>query len=78
MLLLFSFLFANVGLTKERVKMIAIGQLLSTLTTRVIISVVSGETTVPAELLYENEDFIRELARANTMEELVDWVNENY
>jgi hypothetical protein len=58
--------------------MIATGQLLSTLNIRIIVSVVSGETTVPAELLYENEDFMSELAKANTMEELTDWVNENY
>lgn len=58
--------------------MVAIGQLLSSLNIRVIVSVVSGETYVEPNLLLESQDFLDQLAKADTMEELVDWVNENY
>lgn len=58
--------------------MVAIGQLLSSLNIRVIVSVVSGETYVEPNLLLENQDFLDQMAKADTMEELVDWVNENY
>jgi hypothetical protein len=39
---------------------------------------VSGETTVPAYLLQENEEFLDLLRTAVELEELTDWVNENY
>lgn len=58
--------------------MVDSGSLLSTLTPRVIASVVSGETYVPAGLLLENEDFIAQMRVASSTNELVDWVNENY
>ena len=54
------------------------GSLLSTLTPRVIASVVSGETYVDAGLLLEDEDFIAQMRVASSTNELVDWVNENY
>lgn len=58
--------------------MIATGQLLTTLTPNVIASVVEGETTVPWTLLLENNDFLDVIRKADKIEEVVDWVNENY
>lgn len=44
-----------------------------------IIMAVSGETTVPVELLVENEDFMEYLQTGDAeYKDLVDWVNENY
>lgn len=52
---------------------------LMNLTIRQTLAMVEGETTVPAVLLAENEDFMEyaETGEA-TYQELVDWVNENY
>lgn len=58
--------------------MVATGQLLSTLTIRVIASIVEAETTVPYALLLENTDFLTVIRKADKIEEVVDWVNENY
>lgn len=58
--------------------MIAVGQLLSSLNLNVIASAVEGETTVPWSLLLEDEEFVKVTKYANTLEEVVDWVNENY
>lgn len=58
--------------------MIAIGQLLSTLNIRVIASMVEAETTVPYSLLVENADFLAVIRKADSIEEVLDWVNENY
>lgn len=57
---------------------VAIGQLMSSLNFNVILSVVSAETTVDAYLLREDAEFIRQAQKANSMEELIDWVGENY
>lgn len=48
-----------------------------------ILSAVSGATTVPVELLLENEDFLEamdnlELSESDLIEWLTNWVNENY
>ena len=59
-------------------QMVAVGQLLSSLNMNVIASAVEGETTVPWTLLLEDEDFIKVARYANTLAEVVDWVNENY
>lgn len=58
--------------------MVATGQLLSTLNLRVILSMVSNETTVDEYLLVENSDFLTAVRKANKIEELYDFVNENY
>lgn len=58
--------------------MIAVGQLLSSLNLNVIASAVEGETTVPWTLLLEDEEFVKVVKYANTLEEVVEWVNENY
>jgi hypothetical protein len=58
--------------------MVAIGQLLSTLNIRVIASMVEAETTVPYSLLIENDEFLTLISKANKIEEVIEWVNENY
>lgn len=49
------------------------------LTLNQILSSVAGETTVPPELLVENDEFM-DIIRAGgfTIATLIDWVNENY
>lgn len=58
--------------------MVAIGQLLSTLNIRVIASMVEGETTVPYSLLVENDEFLTFISKADKIEQVIEWVNENY
>lgn len=58
--------------------MVAVGQLLSSLNLNVVASAVEGETTVPWTLLLEDEEFLKVAKYANTLEEVVEWVNENY
>lgn len=54
------------------------GKLLSSLNYRVVASVVSGETTIAYELLLEDENFIKFVASADTMGEVITWAQENY
>ena len=50
-----------------------------TTTVRQVLMMVSGETTVPIELLLENEDFMEYLASGDAeYSDLLNWVNENY
>lgn len=42
------------------------------------LSMVQGETTVPAYLLQESEEFLDLLRTAVELEELTDWVNDNF
>lgn len=58
--------------------MVAIGQLLSSLTLNVICSDVSANTTVDYYLLLEDNEFLKQASRADNFQELYDWVNENY
>lgn len=58
--------------------MVATGQLLSSLTLNVIAAQVEGETTIPWGLLLENDEFLDVVRKANKIEEVVDWANENY
>ena len=58
--------------------MVAVGQLLSSLNLNVIASAVAGETSVPWTLLLEDEEFLKIAKYANTLAEVVEWVNENY
>lgn len=58
--------------------MVATGQLLGTLNLRVVLSMVSNETTVDEYLLVENSEFLTAVRKANKIEELYDFVNENY
>lgn len=49
------------------------------LTVKQVLMMVSGETTVPVELLVENEDFMEYLETGDAeYKDLVDWVNDNY
>jgi|TARA_R110000796_G_scaffold164760_3_gene281608 hypothetical protein len=58
--------------------MVAIGSLMNSLNLSVIMSVVEDETTVSRYLLIEDADFVKVASYANTMAEVLDWVNENY
>ena len=54
------------------------GELVSELGTNGVLLAVEGETTVSGHLLLESEEFLAEMKNAKTLEQLVDWVNENY
>jgi len=54
------------------------GQLLSTLTPRIVLGLVSDETTVSELLLLEDAEFLKAMRGAESVEQLIDWVNENY
>lgn len=56
----------------------ATGQLLSTLTPRIVVGIVSGETTVSEYLLLEDSDFLKVMQGADTLEQVIEWANENY
>lgn len=58
--------------------MIATGQVLSTYSLRVVLSVIEGDTYVPAFMLMEDEEFIKLAQSADSFDELRDYVNENY
>jgi|AACY02.8.fsa_nt_gi hypothetical protein len=57
---------------------VATGKLLSSLSLNVIASAVEAETTVPWVLLLEEEEFIDVVKQADNIEDVVEWVNENY
>jgi hypothetical protein len=54
------------------------GQLVSTLNLRIVLGIVAGETTVSEQLLLENSEFLAFARSADTIEEVIGWVNENY
>jgi len=54
------------------------GELVSELGTSGVLLAVEDKTTVSCYLLVENEEFLAEMKNAKTLEQLVDWVNENY
>lgn len=54
------------------------GQLLATLNLRIVVSVVAQETTVSEHLLLEDSNFLDVVRNANTMEEVLGWVEENF
>jgi hypothetical protein len=58
--------------------MIWLGDLVSELGVKAVMSMVESRTTVSAQLLLEDESFLVALRSAETLEQLVDWVNENY
>lgn len=58
--------------------MVAVGELLSSLNLNVIMGVVEAETTVSRYMLIEDAEFLKVASYANTMDEVVDWVNDNY
>jgi hypothetical protein len=63
---------------KGRGEKMTTGQLITTLNLRVVLGFVAGETTVSEYLLLEDENFLAVARSADTMQEVVDWVNENY
>ena len=58
--------------------MIWLGDLVSERGLKMVMATVEGETTVSANLLLEDENFLVALRSVETLEELIDWVNENY
>ena len=54
------------------------GTLLKETPAFVIAGTVEAETTVSWALLRENEDFVKMIRKADTMEEVTSWVEENY
>jgi hypothetical protein len=58
--------------------MIYLGDLVSERGVRAVMAMVEAETTVSAYILLEDESFLVALRSAETLEELTDWVNENY
>ena len=45
---------------------------------KTVMATVEAETTVSAYLLLEDENFLAALRSVDTLEQLIDWVNENY
>jgi hypothetical protein len=58
--------------------MIEIGKLVSEHGVKRVISMVEGETTVSGYLLLESEEFLTTMRNADNLEQVVEWVNENY
>jgi hypothetical protein len=58
--------------------MIKVGNLVSTRGVMAVVAAVEAETTVSAYLLLEDENFLAALRNANDLEEIINWVNENY
>ena len=54
------------------------GTLLKETPAFVIAGTVEAETTVPWLLLSEDEDFVKMIRKADTMEEVTSWVEDNY
>jgi hypothetical protein len=58
--------------------MIRLGTLVSERGVSGVMTEVENATTVSRYLLLENEEFLAELRKAETLGEIIDWVNENY
>jgi DNA-binding transcriptional regulator YhcF (GntR family) len=58
--------------------MIKVGNLVSSRGVMAVVAAVEAETTVSAYLLLEDENFLAALRNANDLEEIINWVNENY
>lgn len=54
------------------------GTLLKRIPAFVIAGTVEAETTVSWAMLRENEDFVKMIRKADTIEEVTSWVEENY
>jgi hypothetical protein len=66
------------GLIEEGDTMSETTVYLSDLTLGYLMAIVEGATTVPGQLLLENPEFVKSYKTLETLEELTDWVNENY
>jgi hypothetical protein len=58
--------------------MITLGKLVSERGVSGVMTEVENATTVSRYLLLESEEFLAELRKAETLDEIVDWVNKNY
>jgi hypothetical protein len=58
--------------------MISTGQLLSTLSLRVVLGEVESATTVMSSLLMEDAEFLKFVGSADKLQDVIDWVDENY
>ena len=56
----------------------ATGQVMTSLNLRVILTFVAEATTVSDQLLLEDDKFLAVVDSADSMQDIVDWVNENY
>lgn len=56
----------------------ATGQVMTSLNLRVILTFVSEATTVSDQLLLEDDNFLAVVDSADSMQDIIDWVNENY
>lgn len=54
------------------------GKLLKEMPGFVIAGSVEAETTVPWDLLRAEEDFVKMIRKADSLEEVYEWVNENF
>jgi len=54
------------------------GTLLKETPAFVIAGTVEAETTVPWAMLREDEDFVKMIRKADTIEEVTSWVEDNY
>jgi hypothetical protein len=63
---------------QEKVKMHTGKLIASGLTYGIVASVVSGETTIAHGILLEDENFIKFVASADSMEDVIAWAEENY
>lgn len=58
--------------------MIKVGNLVLSRGVATVVAAVEAETTVSAYLLLEDDNFLAALRNADSLEELIQWVNENY
>ena len=58
--------------------MITLGKLVSERGVSGVMTEVENATTVSRYLLLESEEFLAELRKAETLDEIVGWVNKNY
>jgi hypothetical protein len=58
--------------------MIRLGGLVSKSGVVAVVAAVEAETTVSAYLLLEDENFLAALRNAESLDEIINWVNENY
>lgn len=58
--------------------MIRLGTLVSERGVSGVMTEVENATTVSRYLLLESEEFLAELRKAETLDEIINWVDENY
>jgi hypothetical protein len=58
--------------------MIQTGNLLSEVKLKQVLALVEAKTTVSGYLLVESDEFLEMLIGADTLDQVIGWVNENY